>query len=123
MSDGPGVRRGPGRPRKAPEQLAEPPCGPRRRGRTEQAVEKSLQSQERRDVRFAGLEAVALATAQAIDMALAKGEPYPVAQLAPRMVDALARLNLVPVEETPDDGMAALFDRMSISALVNGPRP
>lgn len=123
MTDGPGVRRGPGRPRKVPEQLAEPPCGPRRRGRTEQAVERSLQSLETRDIRYGAMEAIALGMAQAFDVALSNADPYAVAQLAPRLAGILERLNLVPVEETPDDGLDALFDRMSISSLVNGPRP
>lgn len=123
MTDGPGARRGPGRPRKAPEQLAEPATGPRKRGRTEQALERSLQSAESRDIRYAALEAAALGAAQAFDVALGNGDPYAVAQLLPRLMEALERLRLVPVEEAADDGLGALFDRMSIASLGNGPRP
>lgn len=117
MTDGPGARRGPGRPRKAPEQLAEPACGPRRRGRTEQALERSLQSVESRDIRYAALEAAALGAAQAFDVALSNADPYAVAQLLPRLMEALERLRLVPVEETPDDGLEALFAEMSAPSV------
>lgn len=72
---------------------------------------------------WAGTEALARSLANAMDVALRKGEPYAVAQLAPRLLDVLRDLLLTPASARSDgdDQLHALLADLGPSATVGNP--
>jgi hypothetical protein len=107
-----------GRPRKQVEDLSATRRG---RGRTEQAVTRSLTSRQRED-RYAAIEALALAVGRAVDGAVADADPYAVAQLSPRLLELLAELRLTPGSiEGASDGVAELLAAISAPTVGDAP--
>lgn len=71
----------------------------RRPGPTEAAVAASIRAargEAKADPRWAGAESLARSLARGVDRARDAGDPYALAQLGPRLLEALRELGLTP---------------------------
>jgi hypothetical protein len=115
-----------GRP--APEPTPLPAVAPRRHvGRLERAVQESVRAvrepnengRREGDPRWAGAERLAYTVAGALDQAARKGDPYAVAQLAPRLLDVLRDLMLTPgaIGAAAGDDLGSLLADLATPAV------
>ena len=101
---------------------------PASRGRTARAVEAAIRAGQRAgqlDELDAGVAALARQLARACDAAESTAQPYALAQLGPRLLDALVALGLSPSARpgSAGDEWDRLAAELGAPTLLDGPQP